>query len=100
MACYAINYLVALDEDYDMRRDSIVREIARFPHRWAHPGFALIETEANAIDLERALYYGSELESVKDRLIVISLGEGGAAARGRFPDPDGMRAMIPDLLIV
>ena len=98
MACYVISFHVHDDEGRGERQESIRREIARYPRRWSDGAVALVETDQDAVELERQLYYGSELESRKDRLLVIAVAD-GAAVRGALTERDRLRAMLPGVTV-
>ena len=65
-------------------------------HRFT--AFATDAKKGQLADLEARLYLDSALNAVKDRLLVIELGE-GAAGRGGFADTDGLRAILPGVTL-
>ena len=95
MARYVISYHFLDDASAADRRASLMREIASCQRAWSDGGsLSLAETSEPVAVLEARLYLDSALNAVKDRLLVIELGD-AAAGRGTFPEGDGLRALLP-----
>lgn len=100
MGVFAISYDFREDAGVAARRDSLVREIGRCERRWIGPSFALVETAEAIGELEARLYLESNLNSIKDHLLVIALADPAqAAGRGCLPEPDALRLLLPRISI-
>ena len=95
MVRYAISYHFLDDAGAADRRASLMREISRCERVWSDGGsLSLVETAEPIAVLEARLYLDSMLNAVKDRLLVIEVGD-AAAGRGAFADLPGLRALLP-----
>ncbi len=99
MARYVISYHFLDDVGVTDRRSSLMREIARCPRVWSGGGsLSLVETAEPIAVLEARLYLDSTLNAVRDRLLVIEVGD-AAAGCGAFADMPGLRALLPGAAI-
>jgi hypothetical protein len=93
---YAISFDLKADSTYSERYKSLMAEIAKTPGSagvWTETtAFILLRSDEKIEDLEHRLYYGSELSSAKDMLLVIDHASNVAVGRGPFKYPATLKA--------
>ena len=95
MPCYAITFGFRDDAGATLRRASLLSAIGRCERVWdGTESFALVETAEPMEALATRLYLDSDLNALKDRLVVIELGTQAVVARGTITDQEGLRALL------
>ena len=88
---YAISFEIKADSGYSDRYSSLMEQIRKTPGSpaiWTETtSFVLLRSAEKIDDLEYRLYYQTNLDSSKDKLLVIDHASNVAVARGPIEYP-------------
>ena len=97
MATYAVSFHLKKDSSYETRYGSLMEEIRKSSTVWDETtSFCLVE-RSESLSVFTSKLYMTDFSPSRDKLLVMSVKEVAASARGDINYPATLRSLLPSI---